>query len=232
MPPASTVSRAALLGVLAVLAGAAFLWAPALLRSHAVVTSAPSPGPWLSRLDIGLRPGSEACVDRVALDTATERIQVRVSSRGPSTARLAMEASAPGYRELGSVDGPTTTKPERVQARIRPPDRNRVGTVCVRNAGSSPVSLFGTNEPTAIGVSRTTVDGRSLGDEQAIELILLEGEDRSIVGRLGTIMHRASDFTGGLMPFWLAWPLVVLFVLATPFAIFAAFRLAFDDETV
>lgn len=35
-------------------------------------------------------------------------------------------------------------------------------------------------------------------------------------------MHRASDFTGNTIPFWLAWVLVVGLVIGTPLAIFGA----------
>jgi hypothetical protein len=232
MRRASTASLSALAGLLVVLVGAAVMWLPPLLESRPVVTSTPSPGPWISRLDVPLRPGSQACVGNVALDTATGRVQFIVSSRQAGTARLDMEARAPGYLARGAATVPTSSAITPARARIQPPARNSVGTVCVRNAGDSTVSLLGTNEATAIGLSQTSVDGRSLGQSHGPKLMLLEARDRSIVARLGTIMHRASDFTGGLMPFWLAWPLVVGFVLATPFAIFAAFRLAFRDETV
>jgi hypothetical protein len=232
MQPASTARKSALAGLAAVLLGAAVLWAPFLLRSHPVATSTPSPGPRASRLDITLKPGSEACVRPVALDRATAQAQVLVSSRRPGTATLGIEASAPGYRAQRTVTVPTSSEVRGARAAIQPPPRDLTGSVCVRNTGTAPVSLFGTNEATSIGLAQTSVDGRSLGAAPAIKLTLLEARDRSILGRLGTIMHRASDFTGGLLPFWLAWPLVVVFVLAAPFAIFAAFRLAFREEPV
>jgi hypothetical protein len=231
MPGASTARLSALAGLLAVLAGAAVLWAPFLLRSRPVITSTPSPGPRASRLDVGLRPGSEACVSRVAIDHATAQIQVVVASRRPGTARLVMEARAPGYRGSGTVTLPVSNGVTAARARIEPPPRDIVGTVCLRNAGSERVALLGTNEATSIGLSQTSVDGRSLGSGQGAKLTVLEARNRSILARLGTIVHRAADFTGGLMPFWLAWPLVVLLVLGTPFAIFGAFWLALRDET-
>jgi hypothetical protein len=229
MRRASTASLSALAGLLIVLAGAVVMWVPPLLESRPVVTSTPSPGPWASRLDVPLRPGSQACVGKVPLDTATAQIQFIVSSPQPGTARLDMEARAPGYLARGGATVPTSRRITPARVRIQPPVRNSVGTVCVRNGGDSTVALLGTNEPTSIGLSQTSVDGHSLGQNHGAKLILLEAQDRSIVSRLGTIMHRAADFTGGLMPFWLAWPLVVLLVIGTPLAIFGGFRLAFRD---
>jgi hypothetical protein len=231
MPRASTVKASALAGLIATLVGAAVLWAPFLLRAHPVVTSTPSPGPRASRLDVLLKPGSRACVNPVAIDAATARLQVLVSSRRPDTARLAFDTSAPGYRARGTATVPMSSKVSSARAAIAPPPRDVTGSVCVRNVGSATVSLFGTNEAPSIGLAQTSLDGRSLGATQGAKLTLLEARDRSILGRLGTIVHRASDFTGGLMPFWLAWPLVVVLVLVTPFAIFAAFWLAFREET-
>jgi hypothetical protein len=230
MPRASTAKASALAGLLVVLAGAAVLWAPYLLRARPVITSTPSPGPTYSRLDVPLRPGSEACVDHVSFVKTTGQLEVYVSSRQPGNARLDMEARAPGYIARGSVTVPTAIKAAPARAAIAPPPRTVRGTVCVRNTGAASVALLGTNEATSIGLSQTSVDGRPLGPSHGARLALLEGRQRSIVSRLGTITQRASDFTGGLMPAWLLWPLVVVLVLATPFALFGAFWLAFREE--
>jgi hypothetical protein len=94
--------------------------------------------------------------------------------------------------------------------------------MCVRNASRSRLAFVGTNDPFAIGPARTSIDGKQLAG-QAVELDLFEARSQSVVGRLGAIVHHAADFTGNLMPFWLAWLLVVALVLGAPFAIFAAF---------
>jgi hypothetical protein len=184
----------------------------------------------VSRSDIVLRPADQVCVAPVRIDATTAQVQVLAASRRPGTASLEVEASAPGYRGRGTVTVPTTPLPQAANARIQPPAHDSDGKVCVTNRGDSPVSLFGTNEAPAIGVSQTSVDGRDLGLTKGVRLALLEAEDRSVIARLGTIMHRAADFTGGLMPVWLAWPLLVLLVLGTPFAIFGAFWLALREE--
>jgi hypothetical protein len=213
-----------------VLVGAAIWWGPFLARSRVVITSTPSPGPSYSRLDVPLKPGSQACVDNVALDPRSAQVQFIVSSRQPASTPLEFGARAPGYDQSRTLAAVTAGKPVPVRAALAPPARTVNGVVCVRNRSDQEIALYGTNEATAIGLSRTSVDGKSLGGEHAISLTLLEARDRSILARLGTIVHRASDFAGTLMPPWILWPLVVLLVVGAPLAIFWAFWLALREE--
>jgi hypothetical protein len=229
MRSASTASRVALAGLALALVGVGAWCLPFLLRSAEVITSTPSPGPISSRRDLVLRPDSQACVEKVPIDRATGQVQFNVSSRPPTNARLLIETGARGYRRSALVTQSAGSVPEPATARIESPPRDIEGTVCVRNQGSAPVSLYATNEARSIGVSQTTVDGKPLGQSQGVWLRLLEAQNRPPVERLGTILQRAADFTGRLMPFWLAWPLVGVFVLGTPFAVFGAFWLALRD---
>lgn len=230
MRSGSMASRVALGGLALALIGVAAWCLPFLLRSADVITATPSPGPSYSRADLALRPGSQACVGKVPIDPATGQVQFRVSSRPPADARLLIEVSGPGYRQSALVTQHAGATPAPATARIARPEHTVVGDVCVRNQGRAPVALYATNQAPAIGVSQTSLDGRSLGQSQGVSLTLLETRKRAPVARLGTIVQRAADFTGGLFPSWLAWPLVVLFVLGTPFAVFAAFWLALRDD--
>ena len=51
-----------------------------------------------------------------------------------------------------------------------------------------------------------------------------------MISRAGTILGRASDFTGGYVPLWLLWPLSVLLVLAAPLALAWALHVSLDPE--
>jgi hypothetical protein len=212
---------AALFGLAIALAGALHWWEPFLTQERVVVTSTPSPGPTGPAFDIPLAPGSRACVAPVAIDRATGQAQFTLA---PTTqpVTLAVEATAPGYRSRREVRIEHNAKAQSVSAPLSAPSRNVKGDICVRNAGPSRVALAGTNNPVWIGVARTSIDGREL-QAQAIALNLLESRRQSLIDRLGTVVHRAVDFTDNLMPFWLAWLLVVALVIGTPFAIFAAF---------
>jgi hypothetical protein len=66
------------------------------------------------------------------------------------------------------------------------------------------------------------VDGKSAGPIDPA-LAFLDGPPRSLLSQAGTVLGRASDFTGGVVPLWLLWPLTVLLVLAVPVAVALAF---------
>jgi hypothetical protein len=208
---------AALLGLAAALVAALHWWEPFLTEQRAVITSTPSPGPRSASIDIPLRAGSQLCVAPVDIDTQTAQAQVKVA------------AAKPGPTPLEVDPGAAMTRPalQRAPTAIRlpvPTPRHDIasGRICVRNASDSRLTFIGTNDPIAIGLARTTIDGKQL-DGQAVELALFAAGSESILGRLGEIVHHAADFTGELMPFWLAWPLVVALVIGTPLAIFGAF---------
>jgi hypothetical protein len=205
---------AALLGLVVALAGALHWWEPFVTQQRAVITSTPSPGPRNVGIGVPLRPGSQLCVAPVAIDSATAKAQFTLSAARPGPTSLTVEPDGAQVR-------PTLQRTPLPVALPFAQDDTR-GEVCLRNASRSRLSFVGTNDPISIGLARTTIDGRELSG-QAVQLELLEARTESVLGHLGTIVHHAVDFTGNLMPFWLAWLLVVALVVGTPFAIFAAF---------
>lgn len=218
---------AAIAGLVIVLIGALVWWRPFVTEQRVVVTSTPSPGPVFSPVPIELKPGSRACVEPLAIDPATARAQVALSGKG--TATVTVVAEAPGYRHEQAVPVQLAPKPAAVELPITPPSRTLEGKLCVVNTGRTRVNVLATNELPAIGLARTSVDGQRR-DNRGMALNLFEAQRHSLVGRLGTILHRASDLTGGLMPFWLTWLLVVVLVVGTPFAIFAAYATTLRDD--
>jgi hypothetical protein len=204
----------AILGLVVALAAALKWWEPFLTEQRAVITATPSPGPRSAGIAVPLKTGSQLCVAPVSIDTATAKAQFTLSAARPGPTALTVE---PG----GVVVRPTLQRyPLPVQVPVA--QRGEQARACLRNASGSRISLVATNDPISIGLARTTIDGKELTG-QAVELELLEARTQSVLGRLGAIVHHAADFTGNLMPFWLAWLLVVALVIGTPFAIFAAF---------
>jgi hypothetical protein len=203
---------APLLGLVVVLVAALHWWEPFLTQQRVVITSTPSPGPRGVPIGIPLRPGSQLCVAPVELDAHTQRAQVW------------LWAAQPGPTALQVTPGGTTVRPVLTNAptAVQLPLPATGTQVCVRNASASRIRFTATNDPIAIGLAHTAVDGQAL-QGQAVELELVEAGRQSILGRLGTIVHHAADFTGDLMPFWLAWPLVVALVIGTPLAILFGF---------
>jgi hypothetical protein len=212
---------AALLGLVIALAGALHWWKPFVTQDRFVATATPSPGPAGPSFDIPVPPRSSVCVAPTTIDHATGQAQFTLAPTS-RPASLTVEANAKGYSSIRALSVPASPEQQQVNAPLVAPDRTVSGSVCVRNAGAARVALAGTNNALWIGVPKTSRDGRVLPG-QAIALNLLEARKASLLDRLGTIAHRASDFTGHLMPFWLAWLVVVALVIGTPFAIFAAF---------
>jgi hypothetical protein len=216
-----TVRAIPLVGLAIVLIGALVWWRPFLTEERAVVTSTPAPVGVFVTSTIDLKRGSQACVGPVALDRATGKAQMGFAS-ATGTAQLVLEASAPGYRYRREVRLDVSPRGTPVALDIASPPRDLIGTLCVTNAARAPLSVIGTTEALSFGPAKTSVDGVAIGD-RSMALNLLEARPRSILSRLGTIVHRASDFTGGLVPFWLSWLLVVGLVVGTPVAIFVGF---------
>jgi hypothetical protein len=216
-------------GLVVVLAGALHWWEPFLTEQRAVITSSPSPGPRSASVGIAVKPRSEICVAPVALDRATARGLVALSSSHAGPSLLEFDASAPGYRSNGRLRPTLQRTPIGLAVPLGRPTHDVIGKVCIRNASRSRLSFVGTNDPIAIGLARTTIDGKEPAG-QAIELELLEARNQSVLGRLGAIVHHAADFTGNLMPFWFAWLLLVALVVGTPFAIFGAYWTTLRSE--
>jgi hypothetical protein len=213
---------AAILGLVVALAAALKWWEPFLTQQRAVITSTPSPGPRSVGIGVPLKPGARLCVAPVAIDRSTAKAQFTLSSSQPGPAPIVFEAKGGSYHAGAEVRPTLLRTPAPIAFQVIRPPADMTGEICVRNAGRSRLSFIGTNDPISIGLARTRIDGKELSG-QAVELELLEARTQSVLGRLGTTVHRASDFTGNLMPFGLAWLLVVALVIGAPFAIFAAF---------
>jgi hypothetical protein len=222
MPRGSMPRLAALLGVAVAVLGALHWWKPFVTQQRLVVTSTPSPGAIAAAADIPLDPGSRICVGPAPIDRAMARAQVTLSAPRAQRARLAVEANAPGYGTRRSLEVDLGPQPKTILTPIASPAHDAVGSICLYNSGRSRIAVTGTDNPVWIGLARTTVDGRELTG-RAVALSLLEARPRSILDRLGTIVRRAAHFTGGAMPFWLAWLLTVMLVIGTPLVIFATY---------
>jgi hypothetical protein len=222
MPSASMARFAAVLGLIVVLVGALHWWRPFLTEQRAIIASTPSPGPRSVGVNVALKPRSRLCVGPVRIDHTTARAQFTLAASRPGLARLAVQARAPSY-SFGTALDPTLQRTATALAiPITRPPHDVTGELCLRNAGRSRLLFVGTNDPLSIGLARTRVDDKELAD-QAVELELLQARQQSVLARFGTIVHRAADLTGNLMPFWLAWLLVVTLVIGTPLAIVAGF---------
>lgn len=215
----------ALFGLVLVAAGWLVLFRPWLERESTLPTTTPGLLPLISQANIGLAPGSTACVAPVRLDPTMGRALVVVRDPRP-TQRVLFVASGPGYESAATVRARGVGGDEQLVAALRPPAGEIDGRLCVSNGGRNDLTLLGTNEARSLTISRTTVDGRpALADTRAV-LLMLEPDDRSPLSSFDELARHLSAFTGGSMPVWLVWPLGLLLVFGVPLLTFAALAVA------
>jgi hypothetical protein len=207
---------AAILLCLVVVVGAVRWWKPFLTLDRVAVTATPSPGSIRANLPVPVARGSKVCVAPAPIDRSTALAQVALGPL-PSAAQLTVETTGPGYRRERALQVRASNAPTVVEAPVVAPPRDVVGRICFRNDGRTQVVFLGTNEPLSIGQAQTSVDGKRL-EGQAIGLNLLEARRQSMLDRAGTIVDHASAFTGGAMPVWLTWLVVLAFVVGAPVA--------------
>jgi hypothetical protein len=211
------MARTAVAVFLAALALGALKWfVPFMADDRPVIAATPSLDGLFSREEVKVRRGQQACTKPVPLDPTVRRVSLVLHARGTTAAPLALELRGPGYVGRGRfvgypAGGPVTA----VAALDRPPPAAADGELCLRNEGRRAVGLVGTDEPVSLSLPATAVDGKPVGEIDPA-ITFLDGPPASLLDRFGTVLGRASDFTGGAMPLWLLWPLAVVFLLAVP----------------
>jgi hypothetical protein len=205
--------------------GALWFYVPHLTEAHPNVLSTPSLVGFQSSKQIVVRRGQQACTSPVPLEPALRTVRMVLQARGMQASPLELELRAPGYKGTGRFAGYKPGGAVNVEAAVSPaPPRDADGTLCVRNAGRRAVGLVGTDEPLSATLPATALDGKPTGDIDPA-ITFLGGPPQSMISRAGTILGRASDFTGGFVPLWLLWPLALAVVLGAPLALaWALFR--------
>jgi hypothetical protein len=172
-------------------------------------------------------PGSETCLSDVAFGTDAELVELSALTVPRPRPPLGVVVEAPGYRETATVPGgyePLTT----VYARIDPPKRSVVGTLCIRNRGKRRIDLLGTTDPrTAVGRPVTSIDEEEVAAD--ITVRLLSTHPGSVFERLDQLVDRVAAFKPGLfgMPVFL-WMVLLFTAIGVPaaavYSILSSFR--------
>lgn len=211
------------LALVVVLLGAARSWQSELTSDRDVITSSPGLEPLAAPADFRLRPGRRLCVAPVALTPDTAKAQFVLGAAGGTVRNVRVASTGPGYRAATVITPIAVGDPSVAPAQVAPPSRTILdGRVCVSNGGRHPLLVRGANDARSISAAVTSIDGRAQPDHDAA-LLMLESSPRSIGERLGTIFARASALTGGVVPAWLLWPLLVAVLLLVPLAVIASF---------
>jgi hypothetical protein len=188
---------------------------PYLTREREDVTGVPVPPPFFTEERVGLDPGSEACLSEVAFDTHAEIVELTALAGGRPRPPLAVLARGPEYRETSVVEGGYTT-PSALHARIDPPKRSVIGTLCIENRGKRRVALLGTTDARTV-VARATmrIDGEEVVPEITVRLLAADGG--SVLDRAGQLVERAAAFKPGAFgaPVFL-WIVLLLVAVGVP----------------
>jgi hypothetical protein len=190
---------------------------PYLTRERQDVAGVPVPPPFIAQVPVGMGPGSEACLSDVAFDTDAELIEVVAFKVPRPRPPIEIVARAPGYRATSSATGGNEPLAG-LYARIDPPDRSVIGTLCIRNRGERRIELLGTTDArTATGRPITRIDGVEVAPD--ISVRLLSADAGSVLERLGQLVDRVAAFKPGLFgASVLLWLMVLLAVIGIPAA--------------
>jgi hypothetical protein len=210
--------------------GALAFYVPHLTEDHPNVLSTPSLVGFQTSKEVLVRRGQQACMSPVPLEPALRSVRMVLHARGTEPSPLELELRSPGYRGTGRFAGYAPGAVVGVAAAASPaPPTNVDGVLCVRNTGRHAVGLVGTDEPVSASLPATKLDGKPTGSVDPA-ITFLGGPPQSMISRAGTILGRASDFTGGFVPLWLLWPLAIAFVLAAPLALAWALYRSLEPE--
>ena len=206
---------------------------PYLTRERVNVAGTPVPPPFLTQAAVRTDPGSEACLSDVAFDTDADLVEFSTLTPPRRRTRLKIVARAPGYQETQTIRGPFEPGTP-LYARIDPPQRSAIGTLCIRNRGMRRVDLLGTSDArTAVGRPITRIDGAELAYDMSARL--LSTDQGSVLERLDEFVDRAAAFKPGLFgtPV-LLWMVLLLAAIGIPsiavYSVLAGFRESAEGE--
>ena len=200
---------------------------PYLTREREAVSGVPVPWPFFVQEKVNLKPGSEACLSEVAMDTDADFAELNVLAGKRPGARLALAFEGQGYRETATVPA-GYRPPTAVRASLDPPDRSVIGTLCIRNTGERRVPLLGTSDPrTVVARPTTQVDGEEVVTDVSVRF--LSADSGSVLERLGEMMTRVASFKPGVFGApALLWLMLVLVAVGIPtaasYALLSSFR--------
>jgi len=211
--------------VAVVLLGMAALFVPWLTRQREAISATPVRKELVAPTTVALSAGQRACLDGVSFDPDAQVAEVTIATAATAAARLSLTTAAGGYRARSIAHvAPGQAGP--VAIPLAPPRRSAIGTLCLRDAGRSAVSLAGTVHPWALVRPKMTLDGQPVAE--AFSLTLREAGQRSLLDRVPQLADRAAALSA-VGP-WLFWLLIPLLLVGAPVGVIAAFWLALRER--
>lgn len=223
------MGRRVAIGALAALAViGAILWIPWATKERVVVASTPVPPALFSITPSALAPGSTACMSGVTFTPATQIAEIGLNTGGKPGPPLDITATGPdGYLATTRINGGYPTDAS-AQFTIQAPKRPQIGTLCIRNSGTTAVSLDGTNEARTMGRPALAIDG--VAQPVDPKLIFYSRVRSSYASRVGSILGHAAIFTPAFFSKAVLFVLAALGLFGIPVAITYALVVAVRDD--
>jgi len=176
-----------------------------------------------------LRPGAEVCQRPIPVGGAFDEVELHVGTFGRAGQPLELTVrDADGGAELGSGELPAgyadNSRPLVTVGEV--PGDGSIA-VCVRNAGSRRVALYGGPDAAARS-SSAELDGRPARAD--LDLVFRTADERSALALLPDMLARASLFRGGWIGPWLYWLLLAAAVVGVPLLLWRALALTADGK--
>src|SRR5436190_8473283 len=123
-------------GLAALTVIAAILWVPWATKKRVVIAPTPVPAPLFGVTPIPLKGGSTACQEQVTFTPQTQIGEIGLTTGGKPGPRLAITASARGYRAKSSLPAGYKDAPGAFFS-IPAPARDVIGRLCFKNTGTA-----------------------------------------------------------------------------------------------
>lgn len=220
----------ALLMALLLVAGGLIWYRPVLTTPRQNMAEVPAPPALFAATQYALPGHKRACMDNVTVTPQSQVVEFQLfparSAKGGGPP-VAFSVQGPGYQATsflhGGYPGGIALLP------LSPPKHALIATACIRNLGTSPVSLVGTDEARTVSRSHPlTVGARPLPGDVA--LAFLQSRPKSPLHELGQAAQHASNLTDGLLPPALILAIAVITAFGVPAVTILAVRMALAEQ--
>ena len=219
--------RAVLIGLGLYALAAAILWIPWATQERVITAATPVPPPMFAISPAPLKGGSTACLDQVTFDPRTRIGEIGLTTGGKPGPPLDITASAPGYRATAKIAAGYRDDPA-ARFTIDAPPGPVLGTLCIRNAGRTTVSLNGTNEFRTMGRPALAID--NVHQPLDAKLVFYDSVQVSYAARVGEILSHASIFTPGFLSKTVLILIALLALIGIPLAVAMALAIAARED--
>jgi hypothetical protein len=219
--------RVMLIALAAFAVVAAVLWIPWATKDRVVVASTPVPPPLFGITPAPLKGGVTGCMQGVTFDPQTQIGEIGFDTKGKPGPRIAITATAPGYRATSQIPAGDVDDPS-ARFNITAPDKAVIGKLCFRNTGKREISLNATTEFRTMGRPDLYVNGQQQPMDP--KLIFYARGQGSYLSRAGDILRHAAIFTPPVFSRWVLALIGLVAIAGVPVAIALALKKSVEAD--